>query len=178
MRLLIEDGVVVISNEKSARLRLFGNSISRKAGAFSVPIWRNFLQAACDRHRGSSHLPTPATPLCIRSVNGGSRSYASSSRTVKEGRVIGSTHWKAQQKELWRGPDTRGHTSSRIGCQLWRHPELQQCSPPTARGLPLPPEGTSKSEPHPTSEIDQHLGSFAVTCHSASNPATPRHTPT
>src|SRR5580693_658457 len=41
------------------------------------------------------------------SVHGGSRGYASSSRTVKEGRASGSMHWKLRLIELSNGPGTR-----------------------------------------------------------------------
>src|SRR5258707_9057439 len=43
------------------------------------------------------------------SIHGGSRSYASSFRTIKEDRATEGTHWKALPTGLWSGPGTRGH---------------------------------------------------------------------
>jgi hypothetical protein len=51
------------------------------------------------------------------SVHGGSRSYVSSSRTVKVVRVSGSRHSKLRLIEPWNGPGTRGHDHYR---PYWR----------------------------------------------------------
>src|SRR5580704_11945577 len=60
------------------------------------------------------------------SVHGGSRGYASSSRTVKEDRASGSKHSRLPRRELWSGPDTMGRDHSR---PYWR---------PVAYALPVP----------------------------------------
>ena len=96
------------------------------------------------------------------SVHGGSRSWASNSRTVKEGRVSGSMHSKLPRRELWSGPGTRGRNHYR---PYWRpvaeYPQLQQRSSTTTWSFPLSPECASQSQPHPTNKADQHLGGFA-----------------
>src|SRR5438094_705652 len=42
--------------------------------------------------------------------------YASSYRSTLEVRAIGSKHWKAPQRGLWPGPDTRGRVRCRPCC--------------------------------------------------------------
>ena len=52
-------------------------------------------------------------------------------------------------------------TASGVVRQSRAYPQFEKCGPATTWGFPLSPEGHSKSQPNPASEMDEFLRRFA-----------------